>query len=183
MRTIKTQTALSKQITLWKKRKGGWPGAEPFLNVTCLYEDGVTHKRAMELCDQVERLAGKDAVRKTWWKVGDLAHAGVLAGAVSKAMRAEFIVVALHAVEGQPLPFYVWVNSWWPHHQADTGALVALLGAPDRANPHSGRLRKYLRAVARQGRMEFLLLEQPNSTRTLNAALRPFRIQHSALRN
>jgi hypothetical protein len=160
MRTIKAQTTLPQQIALWKSRLGAWPGAEANLHVMCLYEDALTNKWAKEICERAETLAAPQALRSTWWKVGDLAHPGVLAGAVSKAMRSDVVLTALRATEGQPLPFYVWINSWWPHRQPGQGTLAALLGAPEKNNPASGRLRKYLRAVARQARMDYLLEER-----------------------
>ena len=54
----------------------------------------------------------------------------VLAGAVSKAMRADVIMVAIRATEGFPLPFYVWVGSWLPHRLRGKGELVALVAPP-----------------------------------------------------
>jgi hypothetical protein len=57
----------------------------------------------------------------------------VLAGAVSKAMRADVIMVAIRATEGFPLPFYVWVGSWLPHRLRGKGELVALVAPPKHA--------------------------------------------------
>jgi hypothetical protein len=151
------QTSVSKQLALWEKRLSGRSETEYELNVIYLYEDAPTRKWAREVCGRVDRLVNPEAVRSTWWNIRDLSQPGVLAGAVSKAMRADLIVIALHAGEGQPLPFYVWVNSWWPHRPAGVGALVALLGAPERPNRQSGRMRKYLRAVASQARLDFIL--------------------------
>jgi len=76
----------------------------------------------------VGRLADTHAVRPTWWKLNNLFEPGVLAAAVSTAMRADIIVVAIRAEEGLPLPFYTWVNNWLPHRLQPGGVLVALQG-------------------------------------------------------
>lgn len=138
----------------------GLPGAGYGLNLTLVYEDPVTSKWARTVFERAEKLVGAAAMRSTWWKVSELSNPGVLAGAVSQAMRADLIVVSLRATEGLPLPFYVWVNSWLPHHLAGGSALVALLDAVEHPNAESGRVSQYLRAVARQGRMHFFLEEQ-----------------------
>ena len=129
------------------------------LEAALIYEDPSTREWASEVYARLERLADQ-SVRSTWWNVGDFCHPGVLAGAVSKAMRAELIVVALRASEGLPLPFYFWSNAWLPHHLPGTGLLLALLGATDTRQPEAGRVRDYLRNIARHGRLKFLLQER-----------------------
>jgi hypothetical protein len=141
----------------------GLPAAKYTLNVTVLYEDSPTHKWAGEVYQKMEATLGAKAVRGTWWNLADLDQPAVLAGAVSKAMRSDMIVVAVNGSEGLPLPFYFWVNSWLPHRISGTGAFVALLGAPNPRNSESGRLRKYLRTVARRARMDLLVAERSNA--------------------
>ncbi len=136
------------------------PGTGYGLNMTLVYEDTVTSKWARGVYDRAEKLVGTQALRGTWWKLSELSNPGVLAGAVSQAMRADLIVVSLRATEGLPLPFYVWVNSWLPHHLPGGSALVALLDAVEKPNAESGRVREYLRTVAQHGKMQFLLEEQ-----------------------
>lgn len=92
--------------------------------------------------------------------MGDLSAPGVLAGAVSTALRADVVVVATHAAEGLPMAFYVWVDAWLPHRPQNAGALVALLGKRRNSAPSSGRVRDYLNAVAREGRLDFVIQEQ-----------------------
>jgi hypothetical protein len=84
----------------------------------------------------------------------------VLAGAISTALRADVLMVAIRATEGFPLPFYVWVDSWLPHRSPGKAALVALITLPERPSLPIDRGREYLRAVARQGRLDFLLEER-----------------------
>jgi len=131
------------------------------LNVTVVYHDARTQAWARDVYGKMSRLAGSTPVRATWWKISDLVEPGVLAGAVSTAMRADVVMVAIDASEGLPFPFNVWVDNWLPHRMHTSGRLVALLGRPAQANGCLTRARDYLRAVAQVGGFEFLLEERP----------------------
>jgi hypothetical protein len=149
-------TTVSEQFTRLDKLVAESTGSGYGLNVTFVYEDAVTRKWAREVYDRAAKVAGDEIVRATWWKMSDLSAAGVLAGAVSTAMRADVIVIATAGTEGLPLPFYVWINSWLEHRSAGTGAIVALLGSTDKPAAQSGRLISYLGQVARQGRLDLV---------------------------
>jgi hypothetical protein len=138
----------------------GSPRPERIASATLVYHDSQTHAWAREAYERIRRLAGENTMRATWWKISDLIEPGVLAGAVSTAMRADVIVVAIHAEEALPVPFRVWVDTWLPNRLRAGGRLVALIGGAAQANAESNRVREYLRAVARQGRMEFRLEER-----------------------
>ena len=135
-------------------------------SVTFVYQDDQTHTWAKAVSLKIARLAGEEGVRESWWKISDLNAPGILAGAVSSALRADLIVVATRG-EGLPLPFYVWVNLWWPHRPEIPGGLVALVGASQPPARPSGRVGEYLREVTQQARMEFLTAEKtlPMATR------------------
>ncbi|HWX22712.1 MAG TPA: hypothetical protein VN578_22645 [Candidatus Binatia bacterium] len=152
--------ALSPRFCLCPERAPEASRPELCLNVLVLYQDAQTRQWAGEVCERVAGLISHDAVRTTWWKMRDLSQPAVLAGAVSTAMRADIIFTAIHAAEGFPLAFYVWVDSWLPHRPQGTGALVALIGLPERMLPQMDRGRDYLRAVARKGRLDFLIEER-----------------------
>jgi len=150
------QSSVSEQITRLDKLVAHSSAAGYGLNVTLVYEDAATRKWAREIYERAARFAGADLVRATWWRISDLSEPGVLAGAVSTAMRSDVVVVAGRGAEGLPLPFYVWINAWLTHRTARAGAVVALLGSAREESSHSGRVVEYLREVARQGRMEFV---------------------------
>ena len=134
--------------------------AKYVLNVVVVYEDSLTRQWAMGVYERVAKVAGHEGVQTTWWQISDLCEPGVLAGAVSTTLRADVVVVAIRAVDGLPLPFYVWVKEWLPHRIPSTGALVALLPAPGKSDSRLGRVGQYLREVAAQGRMDFLSEER-----------------------
>lgn len=136
------------------------PTPDYAMNVTVIYEDAPTRRWAGQVYQTVETRLGAKAVRGSWWNLNDLGQPGVLAGAVSKAMRSDMIVISVSGSEGLPLPFYFWVNAWLPHRTGGGGALVALLGAPAVSNAESGRLRGFLRTVARRARMDLLVTER-----------------------
>jgi hypothetical protein len=127
------------------------------LNVTMIYEDAQTREWAREAYERVTKLAGEQGVRPTWWNLNNLGDPGILAAAVSTAMRADVIVLAARAGEGMPLAFYAWVNAWLPNRFYGGGVLAALLGNHQRSSARRARVGDYLREVARQGRMNFLL--------------------------
>lgn len=130
------------------------------LNVSFLYQDATTKKWAKEVSERVNQLNEPESLRCTWWKMGDLAQPGVLAGAVSIAMRADVLVLAMDAAQPLPYPVYAWVESWLPHRYQSTGALLALMGNPGANKPQAASLCEYLRSVAHLGRMEFILEER-----------------------
>ena len=130
------------------------------LNVCVVYQDPFTHNWADEFCGRVAKLVNADALRATWWNLTDMSEPAVLAGAVSTALRADVLVLAVHAAEGFPLPFYVWAHSWVPHRPQGTAAVVALLAVPKRPSPEVDRAREYLRGVADEARLEFFAHER-----------------------
>src|SRR5882757_4673201 len=127
------------------------------LNVALIYEDAQTREWAREAYERVTKLAGEQRVRPTWWNLENLGNPGVLAAAVSTAMRADVIVLAARAAEGMPLAFYAWINAWLPNRFYSGGVLAALLGKTQRSGARQQRVGEYLREVARQGRMSFLI--------------------------
>ena len=134
--------------------------SESGLAFTVIYQDEVTRQWGQEVCERVAGVVGTAAMNIRWWKLEDLGQPAVLAGAVSTALRADVLMVAIRASEVFPLPFYVWVNSWLPHRPAGKAALVALISLPERPSLALDRGREYLRAVARQGRLDFVLEER-----------------------
>ncbi len=138
----------------------GGAGPEHALNICVVYEDIALRDWAGGVCARVAKLVGGESLRTTWWSLAGFNEPAVLAGAVSTALHADVVVVAVRAAERFPLPFYVWADSWVPYHAKGAAALVALIGLPERPTPNLERARDYLRAMARQGRLDFLIEEK-----------------------
>jgi hypothetical protein len=180
-KTFRSQTS-----TRLGKILAGLPASERRLRALFVYEDAVTQMWAGEICRQAKDLVSPDSFQATWWKLEELQQPAVLAGAVSEAMRADLIVLSTHSSEGLPLPFYYWVNSWLPH-RITRGLLIGLLGISNRTLRHTGRLRQYLRAVARNAPLDLILREyylrqvapaEPHTHNTANGCRRRFRLKN-----
>lgn len=148
-------------------------GADYVLNITLVYQDERTQAWAREVHSKVALAAGRECLRSTWWRMGELGEPGVLAGAVSTAMRADIIVVALDAAEGLSLPFNVWVNTWLPNRLHRAGCLIALIGSGTESDPRANKAADYLRAVAQAGRFDFLIEERVKPAGAIRFAQTP----------
>jgi hypothetical protein len=154
------KTIIQDRVSLLRPLAAAAPGAERTINFAVVYEDAAAHEWAWETYAQMMAGAGWAKVQSTWWKLDGLSNPAVLAGAVSKAMRADVIVVAVRTTEGFPLPFYVWAGSWLPHRLHDAGTLVALMATSKQPGRHTNRAAEYLRALAQRARMRFQFAER-----------------------
>ena len=130
------------------------------LNVAMVYQDALTRKWATQVCDQVTRLAGKDAVHCTQWEISRLNDLCVLKDAILMTMVADVILVSIYDAEELPKDFRVWMDAWLARRYLPTGALIALISVPGELSAQTKPARDYLRAVARKGRLDFLLRER-----------------------
>ncbi len=154
------QTTVSEQIIRLDRLAKESAGTGVALNLTVVYEDADTRKWAREIYDRTSKLTGPQGVRATWWRISDLSAPGVLAGAVSTAMRADAIVIATRATHGLPLPFYVWVKAWLRNRLSPSGTLVALIGENQESNVKRGGVKEFLQATANAARLEFVNQEK-----------------------
>jgi len=130
------------------------------LNVVLVYQDQPTREWAEEVCARVARLVGEQSIRPSWWSVHELHQPAALADAVAKTIQSDVIVVAIRAAEDLPLAFYLWADMWLPHARRESGALVALIGLPDRSHAQTDRARNYLLDLSRRGGLDFLVQER-----------------------
>ena len=154
------RTIIQERVSRLRPLAATAPEAGRVVSVTVVYEDAVARGWAQETCGQMFAGPGGERVQSIWWNLDGLSEPAVLAGAVSKAMRADVIVVAIRATEGFPLPFYVWVGSWLPHRLRGEGKLLALVAAPKPHGFQRNRATAYLRAVAQRAGMHFQVTER-----------------------
>jgi hypothetical protein len=159
MRTREFKTAAMETLAATE-----WPlSAEPqdyALNVAVVYEDYLTQMWAEEVCAQVTRLVGEPCLGRLSWRIGDLTHPRVLPEAVQAAVRADVIVVSLWARNDLPIDLCVWFDAWLPRRPQRMGAMVSLIGVPEKAEPHWPLAQDYLKAVARRGQLDYLPRER-----------------------
>jgi hypothetical protein len=136
------------------------PETEYALNIASVYQDAPTRKWAAQVCDQVTQLAGKDAVRCTWWEISRLGDPEVLKDAVLTTVPADVILISIYDAKELPVDLCVWIDAWLPRRSLPTGALIALISVPGQTSAQLEHARGYLRAVARKGRLDFLLRER-----------------------
>jgi len=133
---------------------------ESALNVALVYQDTPAREWAIQVCDQVTRLAGKDAVRSTEWEISRFSDNNVLTDAVQTAMTADVILVSIYDAEELQVDFRVWIDAWLPRRSLPTGFLIALIYVPEQPDTQGERAHDYLRAVARKGRLDFMFRER-----------------------
>jgi hypothetical protein len=172
---MKTRAAVVNQIPVIRELARLTPRSDAFprdyhLNIVLVYEDERTHRWSREVLARVREVAGDQSVRSTCWNIADFKGSGVLAGAVSMAMKADIIVTAICETKKMRLPFYMWVESWLPNRVQRVGALVALVGECEENAGETGTVGSYLRAVARKGHLDFLLEKRKLSVETASQA-------------
>jgi hypothetical protein len=75
-------------------------------------------------------------------------------------MVADVILVSIYDAEELPKDFRVWMDAWLARRYLPAGALIALISVPGELSVQTKLARDYLRAVARKGRLDFLLRER-----------------------
>ena len=130
------------------------------LNVTTVYQDLWGSEWATELWCRVTQMMGNDAVIHTSWNLVELGRPEIFSEAVAAAAIADVLVISIPA--GEPLPVHLcaWIDAWLPRRRRRDGALIALLGmVAGQPDGLSKQAAEYLSAVARRGRLDFLLRE------------------------
>jgi predicted RNA binding protein YcfA (HicA-like mRNA interferase family) len=133
--------------------------ASPGLRVVVVYQDKRTWAWAAELYSRVTQGLGADAAAIEAWGLEELGWPQVFPHAVLRATNADAVIVSLHATEPIPPGLRTWIDAWVPRRGRPGGVLIALIGLSGHTGRPSDRPQEYLRAVARQGRLEFLLHE------------------------
>jgi hypothetical protein len=137
-----------------------WLNAGYTLKVALVYQDALTRQWAGQVRGQMVEVVGRDAIRCTEWKIGDLLQRRVFSKGAAALAQADVIVISLYEAERLPSAFYLWVNVWLQQRSGLPGALVALVVRPQEPSlVAKNETRSYLYAVVSQGHLEFMLQE------------------------
>ncbi len=126
------------------------------LKIVGVYQDAVTQSWLAPVCRKATQLAGEERVRNTWYDVNSLTDAGIFREAVHATLMADVIMVAVYAADELPLNLYVWIDAWLPRRPAREGVLTALIGIDEPRPTQSLHTHRYLEAVARKARLDFI---------------------------
>lgn len=130
------------------------------LTVTAVYQDSAAHEWATEMWSRVTQLVGNGNIRVAWWSIGDLTQRKIPEDAAQSAIHADVIVIAVSTADVLPFNLRAWIDIWLPR-RARGGALVALTGWPaGKPGRKTFDVQEYLRAVARQGGLDFFPQER-----------------------
>jgi hypothetical protein len=148
-------------LSLARRSKANNGSEKHVLKLCVLYHDEHLRQWAQDVHTLARKLVGRNALKTTWWNVQTLSEPAVLAGAVSTAMHADVIVLAIRAEAELPLAFYYWADAWLPHRYAEPGALLALLAVSEPPRAKVERTREYFRTLAHRGGLDFMCDERP----------------------
>ncbi len=138
-----------------------WSDAEYALNIAIVYQDARTRQWAGTVQDRLAELVEEEAVHSTEWEISELSEPRTYSEGVAALARADVIVVSLYESQRLPSVFYLWVKLWLQVRAGRPGALVALIVPAEGLNKGSRETRRYLCAVASQGRLELLESNRP----------------------
>jgi len=139
-----------------------WLDEDYTLNVAIVYQDLPTQQWAGRVREQMAELVGEEAIHCTEWKIDNLNEPHAYSKGVAALARADVIVVSLYEAKRLPSAFYLWVNLWLQVRSGFPGALVSLVVPAEGLDGGAKETRRYLCAVASQGRLELLESDQPS---------------------
>ena len=146
---IQLQTSLT-----WRKSKR--------IAAVAAYEDSSTEPRVGEFCQNLTRQLGKSPeLSKGMWLFSELRSTQLRGMAASEAAAADLIIIAVHHQESLPEEVNDWIHMWLDQKSKKPSVLVALFDTVYQGDSTS--MHAYLKDVARQGNMEFLVQAEESS--------------------
>jgi hypothetical protein len=146
-------TALAPQV--WQR----WRKARQLV-LLAAFEDSVTGSRTKEFCQDLSRQLGQDCrvIQHVWlfnmFRLRELREI-----AAEEAAAADLVVICLHHEPVLPPDVQRWLDLWSQQKGERRPVLLALLEPGREGAPHP--VEASLRAVARQGGIEFLVEPWP----------------------
>ena len=136
---------------------------EPYcgLQIAVVHDNGLPPEWASQVTRRAIQLLSSRCVRIAQWSVKTLGNPIAMEAATGTAIAADILVVVVSGDRALPPNVDRWIDAWLPRRLHRTGALVAIIGAPQPPSAFSTRIREYLRDVATLAHMDFLT-QEPN---------------------
>ena len=131
------------------------------LKICATYQDTLSREWTRTVLNRTAYLVGSESLQCTWWKMDFLSHPLVLTEAVKAAAQADVLIVAVQGTDTVPEELAHWTDEWLVQRREKAGALIALVGLPDRADSPAPVTLEYLRRAATQGGLDFLPQSKP----------------------
>ena len=154
-----TDLDMSASLNRWSQS----PAPATPLHVAVICQDAVAREQVQPLVDTITYRSGERPRLQTDWQVGDLKDPKIFSEGVGALARADIIVASMQEGRRLPPPFYLWVNLWLQVRGERPGTLVSLIAPAADLTLHASETRRYLSAVASQGRLVWIEAEHPDA--------------------
>ena len=132
-----------------------WNGAQR-VALVATFEDSATGTRVRGFVQELASQLGRHCqIIEHIWLLSTLRSRELQEIAAEEAAAADLIVVSFHEAESLPDEVKGWIELWLQQRGIRKAVLLALLDSAYQQAP--GAIEAYLREVARQGDMEFLV--------------------------
>ncbi len=129
-------------------------------NVVIAYEDLPTGKCAKETCDWLSKRLGDDSeFTCNLWRFDVLADPGLKRAAVRDAEAARMIIIAFRGEMDLSTDAKIWIELWLQEKPKRPRILLALSDRANAGTQNMASIHRYLRTVAKRGRMELFTQE------------------------
>ena len=133
------------------------PAAKEQWRVVVVCEDEFNHDRAIALSHElVSRFWSEFEFEFQWWQFNNLFDSARAMEAAEAAAQADMIVVAANAGGDFPDSIKGWCKAWLKLRNSREGAVVGLIGTPDKPARPSETKMHYLHDLAHRAEMDFL---------------------------
>ena len=146
--------------TMQTARSAFFRRVEESLRVVVVYEDTVTHLRALRTYDYLVAHAGSEiSLHFSWYSFDLLQDPRRSEEAARLAATADLVIFSTGPGKALPAEIKTWVESWTPRRAGRPGAIAALFSSPRDAADGTGGRRAFLQNTAKKAGMDFLAHE------------------------
>jgi hypothetical protein len=126
----------------------------PF-KVLVVYEEFVSHQKAMEVCTLLARQLTTLDFQCVSWSFEQLSRPGIAEEAARAAADADVIVIATNNSRDLPMSAKAWNERWLAKDRTRQATLIGIVGTPDGREAEASPVGGYLAALAADGGVQF----------------------------